>query len=135
MARGIEVAEPGKRFDFPSALVFHLFGTGHDGDAMFTRSSVFLDRTRAGAWLSWSFSVFWTTRLFVQWFVYPSDLWRGKKKETMVHIVFTILWLWLALLLACAARASPDGFPELLLLFRANRLEPGRRVRPKADEG
>src|SRR6266508_63472 len=44
--------------------------------------SVFLESSRAGAWLAWSFSVFWTIRLFVQWFVYPSDLWRGKKTET-----------------------------------------------------
>jgi hypothetical protein len=69
--------------------------------------NVFLERSRAGAWLSWSFSVFWTTRLFVQWFVYPANLWRGKKMETMVHAWFTVFWLFLAALFTiCAARQS-----------------------------
>ena len=66
--------------------------------------SVFLERSGAGAWLAWSFSVFWTIRLFFQWFVYPRDLWRGKRMETIVHAGFTIVWLWLALLFAfCGA--------------------------------
>jgi hypothetical protein len=65
---------------------------------------VFLESSRAGAWLAWSFSVFWTIRLFFQWFVYPRDLWRGKKMETTVHAWFSIIWLSLALLFAiCGA--------------------------------
>lgn len=57
--------------------------------------AVFLDRSRAGAWLSWLFSVFWSIRLFFQWFVYPTELWRGKRTETLVHYCFTALWFWL----------------------------------------
>src|SRR4051812_11613155 len=47
--------------------------------------SVFLESSHAGAWLAWSFSAFWTTRLFFQWYVYPRNLWRGKRMETIVH--------------------------------------------------
>jgi len=69
--------------------------------------SVFLESSRAGAWLAWSFSVFWTIRLFFQWFVYPRDLWRGKKMETIVHAWFTIVWLSLSVLFAvCGARQA-----------------------------
>jgi len=65
---------------------------------------VFLESSRAGAWLAWSFSLFWTIRLFVQWFVYPTGLWRGKKMETIVHALFTVVWLSLAGLFAvCGA--------------------------------
>jgi hypothetical protein len=68
---------------------------------------VFLERSRAASWLSWSFSIFWITRLFVQWFVYPADLWRGKKMETIVHAWFTVLWLFLAALFTvCGARQA-----------------------------
>lgn len=66
--------------------------------------SVFLERSRASSWLAWSFSVFWSIRLFVQWFVYPRDLWRGKRMETIVHGWFTVLWFSLAVLFAvCGA--------------------------------
>jgi hypothetical protein len=58
--------------------------------------SVLLDKSRAGAWLTWSFAAFWTTRLFVQWFVFPKELWQGKRMETIAHVSFSILWIALS---------------------------------------
>lgn len=54
--------------------------------------SVFIERSRAGAWMSWSFAGFWLIRLHFQWFVYPAHLWRGKRLETVLHVVFTLIW-------------------------------------------
>ena len=71
--------------------------------------SVFLEGSRAGAWLAWSFSVFWAVRLYFQWFVYPIDLWRGKKMETIVHASFTAVWLSLALLFAVCGMSQADA--------------------------
>lgn len=65
--------------------------------------AVFLEKSRASAWLAWSFSAFWTTRLYFQWFVYPSDLWRGKRMETIVHVWATIFWASLAALFTLCA--------------------------------
>jgi len=66
--------------------------------------SIFFEKSRAGAWLAWSFSLFWAIRLFFQWFVYPTSLWRGKVMETMAHIGFTIVWIALTTLFAaCGA--------------------------------
>ncbi len=66
--------------------------------------AVFLEPTAAGAWMAWSGTVFWAVRLYCQWFVYPSHLWRGKRAETAVHRVCTILWAGLtALFSACGA--------------------------------
>src|SRR5205807_8862185 len=62
--------------------------------------AVFLESSRAGAWLAWSFSAFWATRLFFQWFVYSRELWRGKRMETILHVWFTIVWASLAALFA-----------------------------------
>ena len=62
--------------------------------------AAFLENSRAAAWLAWSFSAFWTTRLFFQWFVYPWDLWRGRRMETIVHVLCTIAWAALAALFA-----------------------------------
>ena len=68
---------------------------------------IFLERTRAGSWLSWSFAAFWALRLYCQWFVYAPELWRGKRLETAVHYWFTLIWCALSALYAlCAARQA-----------------------------
>lgn len=61
---------------------------------------VFLDRTAAGSWLAWSYATFWAIRLYVQWFVFPAELWRGKRLETVMHGVFTVVWVGLTVLFA-----------------------------------
>src|SRR4051794_12739087 len=54
---------------------------------------VFLEIDRAGGWLAWTFAVFWTARLWVQWFVFPRALWIGKRSETRIHFSFTAIWI------------------------------------------
>ena len=54
---------------------------------------IFLAPSPAGAWLAWSFAVFWFTRLYFQWFVYKAELWRGKRMETAVHWGSTLIWI------------------------------------------
>ena len=69
--------------------------------------SVFLERTRAGAWMAWSFAGFWAARLYCQFFVYSSKLWRGKRRETIIHWIFTVLWIALTVLFAaCGCRQA-----------------------------
>ncbi len=38
--------------------------------------------------------VFWGLRLFFQFFVYSKELWKGKRFESVVHIVFSLLWVY-----------------------------------------
>lgn len=59
---------------------------------------IFLEPSKAGRWLAWSASGFWTIRLYCQWFVYPTHLWAGKRMETAVHWWFTLVWTGLAVL-------------------------------------
>jgi hypothetical protein len=68
---------------------------------------VFVERSRAGAWLSWSFAGFWAARLYCQFFVYGSELWRGKRRETIIHWAFTVVWTTLTALFAiCGCRQA-----------------------------
>ena len=39
-------------------------------------------------------ALFWLVRLLAQWFIYDHALWRGKRFETSVHIVFTLVWVY-----------------------------------------
>lgn len=50
-----------------------------------------------GFYLLFGLSIFWITRLYTQFFVYKTELWRGKTFETTVHIVFSLIWLWYSL--------------------------------------
>jgi hypothetical protein len=52
--------------------------------------------TTLGRRISFGFGLFWTTRLFIQFFGYSSELWRGKRFETVVHVAFSILWTYVS---------------------------------------
>ncbi len=41
------------------------------------------------------FGCFWGLRLAFQWLVYDSRLWRGNLFNTLVHVLFTAMWLYL----------------------------------------
>jgi hypothetical protein len=57
-------------------------------------SSKEIIETTIGRKISFGFGVFWTTRLFVQFWGYSIKLWKGKVFETAVHIFFSLLWVY-----------------------------------------
>jgi len=56
-----------------------------------------LVETELGKTISLGFGLFWTIRLIIQFFGYAPELWRGKKLETVVHILATVLWTYISL--------------------------------------
>jgi len=52
--------------------------------------------TSLGKKISLGIGLFWTTRLFIQFFGYSAKLWRGKAFETSVHIFFSIFWSYIS---------------------------------------
>jgi len=61
-------------------------------------SSAELIQTNLGKKISLGLGIFWTVRLFIQFFGYSTDLWKGKKFETFVHIMFSLLWTYLSII-------------------------------------
>jgi len=59
-------------------------------------SSNELIETAFGRKIALGFGIFWTIRLFVQFFGYSSDLWKGKKFESSMHIILSLLWIYLS---------------------------------------
>lgn len=59
-------------------------------------SSNDLINTELGKKASLGFGIFWSFRLIIQFFGYSSKLWKGKKMETIVHIIFSFLWTYLS---------------------------------------
>ena len=56
-----------------------------------------LTKTILGKRISLGLGIFWAFRLLIQFFGYSSALWKGKKLETTIHIVFTGFWTYLSL--------------------------------------
>lgn len=50
--------------------------------------------TPLGKQISIGLCFFWTLRLFIQFFGYSSTLWRRKKFETAIHVLFSLLWIY-----------------------------------------
>lgn len=53
--------------------------------------------TTLGRRISLGLGIFWTVRLFTQFFGYSSEVWKGKTFETTIHILFSMFWAYLSL--------------------------------------
>ena len=60
-------------------------------------SSAELIETNLGKKISLGLGVFWTIRLIIQFIGYSTELWKGKKFETFMHIIFSLLWTYLSI--------------------------------------
>lgn len=59
-------------------------------------SATELIETKLGKTITFGHGIFWSTRLFIQFFGYSTELWKGKTFETLVHILFSLLWTYLS---------------------------------------
>ena len=59
-------------------------------------STTDLIETKLGKTISLGLGIFWSTRLFIQFFGYSTELWKGKTFETIVHILFSLVWTYLS---------------------------------------
>ena len=59
-------------------------------------SSNELIETHLGKTIALGLGIFWIIRLMIQFFGYSPQLWKGKKFETTVHVLFTFLWTYLS---------------------------------------
>lgn len=50
--------------------------------------------TNLGRKIALGFGIFWLIRLYTQFFVYSTKLWKGKKFETSMHILFSLFWVY-----------------------------------------
>ena len=55
-----------------------------------------LDRTPLARAILAGLSVFWVMRMLMQWFFYSPQIWRGHRFNTVMHLVFSALWIYFA---------------------------------------
>ncbi|MCE2961842.1 MAG: hypothetical protein ACK5UE_09460 [Chitinophagales bacterium] len=56
-----------------------------------------LIETNIGKKITFGLGIFWTIRLIIQFFGYSTELWKGKKFETFIHITFSLLWAYISI--------------------------------------
>lgn len=61
-----------------------------------------LEPTRLSRLVLSGIAAFWALRLLCQWFVYDASLWRGNAFRTWMHVVFTLVWIYLVAVYAGA---------------------------------
>jgi hypothetical protein len=59
-----------------------------------TNYSAALTHTALGRGICLGLFAFWFTRLIFQFWVYSPEVWRGKRFETIMHILFSLLWCY-----------------------------------------
>lgn len=59
-------------------------------------SSGELVHTAFGRKICIGLGLFWTARLFVQFFGYSPKIWKGKKFETTIHLLLSVFWAYLS---------------------------------------
>ncbi|HEX8505034.1 MAG TPA: hypothetical protein VF630_06675 [Hymenobacter sp.] len=59
-------------------------------------SAAELVSTPLGRKLALGCGIFWLARLLTQFFGYSAALWRGKRFETTIHVLFSALWTYLS---------------------------------------
>lgn len=57
-------------------------------------SATDLVSTALGKRVSLGLAIFWGLRLLFQFFVYSPALWRGKRFETGIHLLFSAMWAY-----------------------------------------
>jgi len=59
-----------------------------------------------GKVISLGLAIFWFIRLVFQFFVYSKELWKGKTFETIMHIIFALIWIYLTVVYYMTFRAA-----------------------------
>jgi hypothetical protein len=55
-----------------------------------------LIKTTLGNKLTLGLGIFWMIRLGIQFLGYSTKLWKGKRFETVIHILFSLSWVYLS---------------------------------------
>jgi hypothetical protein len=61
-----------------------------------------LEPTRLSRALLAGLTIFWTVRMVMQWAFYSPAIWRGHRFNTVMHAVFSALWIYVSAVFATA---------------------------------
>jgi len=89
--------------------VFLVLTLGLLSALLLTCAPALVEPTRLSRALLIGLTIFWGLRMVMQWFFYSSDLWRGHRFNTVVHYVFSVIWIYLTSVFAAALWMNVRG--------------------------
>jgi hypothetical protein len=69
---------------------------------LLTCASALVEPTRLSRAVLVGLTIFWGLRMVMQWCFYSPELWRGHRFNTVVHYVFSAVWVYLTSVFALA---------------------------------
>jgi len=87
---------------FQVHTIFLVLVLGLFSALLLTCASALLEPTRLSRAILVGLTIFWALRMVVQWCFYSPTLWHGHRFNTVVHYVFSALWVYLTGVFAAA---------------------------------
>jgi hypothetical protein len=69
---------------------------------LLTCTAALLEPTRLARAVLLGLTVFWALRMLMQWFFYSPRIWRGNRFNTIMHYVFSVIWVYMTTVFAAA---------------------------------
>jgi hypothetical protein len=69
---------------------------------LLTCGSELLERTPLSRAVLIGLTTFWTLRMLMQWGFYSPEIWRGHRFNTVMHYLFSVIWVYVAAVFAVA---------------------------------
>jgi hypothetical protein len=69
---------------------------------LLTSADALVEPTRLARAVLLGLTIFWGLRMLMQWFYYSPALWRGRRFNTAMHLLFSGLWIYVTAVFAVA---------------------------------
>jgi hypothetical protein len=69
---------------------------------LLTCGTALLEPTRLSRAVLFGLTVFWGLRMLMQWYFYSPLIWRGHRFNTVMHYVFSVVWVYVTTVFATA---------------------------------
>lgn len=63
---------------------------------LLTCANALVEPTRLARAILLGLTLFWGLRMLMQWFYYSPAVWRGQRFNTVMHVFFSLLWIYFA---------------------------------------
>ena len=73
---------------------------------LLTCGAALLEPTRLSRAVLFGLTVFWGLRMLMQWCFYSPLIWRGHRFNTVMHYVFSVVWVYVTTVFAVALWAT-----------------------------
>ena len=87
---------------FQAHTVFLILTLALFAALLLTSSAALLEPTQLSRAILIGLTIFWGLRMLMQWWFYSPRIWRGPRFNTMMHYLFSVVWVYVTVVFAAA---------------------------------